>query len=259
MEVRQNALKVFDYVFNTKRTLNISALFSDGTKYYRNPPEVQSGKSVTLRFRTAVGNVDSVYVVREYVRARMRLESSDELFDYYSYTIECVRDTIDYYFEIHCGNIVCYYNKLGVQKENDSNYNFQIIPDYFTPKWARGAVFYQIFVDRFCNGDTSNDVLDDEYCYINEGVRRITDWSKYPDNMDVRAFYGGDLQGVIDKLDYLENLGVDVIYLNPIFVSPSNHKYDIQDYDNIDPHFGRIVSDEGELLYPDQRENRFHI
>ena len=256
MEVRQNALKVFDYVFNTKRTLNISALFSDGTKYYRNPPEVQSGKSVTLRFRTAVGNVDSVYVVHEYVRARMRLESSDELFDYYSYTIECVRDTIDYYFEIHCGNIVCYYNKLGVQKENNSNYNFQIIPDYFTPKWARGAVFYQIFVDRFCNGDTSNDVLDDEYCYINEGVRRITDWSKYPDNMDVRAFYGGDLQGVIDKLDYLENLGVDVIYLNPIFVSPSNHKYDIQDYDYVDPHLGRIVYDEGECLQNGSKTNR---
>ena len=52
--------------------------------------------------------------------------------------------------------------------------------------------------------------------------------------MDVRDFYGGDLQGVWDKLDYLQDLGVDVIYFNPIFVSPSNHKYDIQDYDYVE-------------------------
>ena len=75
--------------------------------------------------------------------------------------------------------------------------------------------------------------------------------------MGVREFYGGDLQGVLDKMDYLKDLGVDVIYFNPLFVSPSNHKYDIQDYDYIDPHFGKIVSDEGQLLSNDQRENRF--
>jgi alpha-glucosidase len=75
--------------------------------------------------------------------------------------------------------------------------------------------------------------------------------------MDVRDFYGGDLQGVLDKMDYLQELGVDVIYFNPLFVSASNHKYDIQDYDYIDPHFGKIVHDEGELLTPEQTENRF--
>lgn len=63
-------------------------------------------------------------------------------------------------------------------------------------------------------------------------------------------FYGGDLQGIIDKLDYLKDLGIQVIYMNPIFVSPSNHKYDCQDYDNVDPHFGKIVSEEPGQLYP---------
>src|SRR5699024_1100986 len=98
------------------------------------------------------------------------------------------------------------------------------------------------------NGDPTNDVLDREYIYIGEPVSRVTDWEKYPAQMGVREFFGGDLQGVLDHLDYLEDLGVDVLYLNPIFVSPSNHKYDIQDYDYVDPHFTKIVVDEGEVL-----------
>lgn len=121
-------------------------------------------------------------------------------------------------------------------------------PGFSTPDWAKGAIFYQIYVDRFANGDPSNDVLDREYIYIGEPVTRVRDWNKYPAQMGVREFYGGDLQGVLDHLDYLQDLGVDVLYLNPIFVSPSNHKYDIQDYDYVDPHFTKIVVDEGEVL-----------
>lgn len=67
--------------------------------------------------------------------------------------------------------------------------------------------------------------------------------------------YGGDLQGILNKLDYLQDLGVEVLYLNPIFVSPSNHKYDCQDYDYVDPHYGKIVSDGGECLHEGDREN----
>ena len=66
----------------------------------------------------------------------------------------------------------------------------------------------------------------------------------------------GDLQGVRAKLDYLQELGVEVIYFNPLFVSPSNHKYDIQDYDYIDPHFAVIKKDDGELLKEDEKENK---
>ena len=136
---------------------------------------------------------------------------------------------------------------MGITKEIDEHYSFGIVPGFHTPEWAKGAVMYQIFVDRFCNGDASNDVVSNEYCYIDEKVQKIDDWNCPPRAMDVRDFYGGDLQGVMDKLDYLQDLGVDVIYFNPIFVSPSNHKYDIQDYDYIDPHYGKIVNDGGEL------------
>mgnify|MGYP002284329272 FL=1 len=73
--------------------------------------------------------------------------------------------------------------------------------------------------------------------------------------MDVWRFYGGDLQGIWNKLDYLQNLGVEVLYLNPIFVSPSNHKYDSQDYDYVDPHLGVIVEDGGECLAEGDNDN----
>ena len=95
----------------------------------------------------------------------------------------------------------------------------------------------------------------DEYFYIGEGTHKNSDWMKYPREMDVREFYGGDIAGVMQKLDYLQDLGVEAIYLNPIFVSPSNHKYDIQDYDYIDPHFGRIVKNDGENLQRDENGN----
>ena len=111
------------------------------------------------------------------------------------------------------------------------------------PDWAKGAVMYQIYIDRFCNGDPDNDVTDDEYIYIGFPVMKIDDWSDDPSVMDVERFYGGDLQGVWDKLDYLQYMGVEVLYFNPIFVSPSNHKYDTQDYEHVDPHFGVIVKE----------------
>lgn len=111
------------------------------------------------------------------------------------------------------------------------------------------------FVDRFYNGDTSNDVEDGEYIYIGEPVVKVKDWNKYPAAMGVREFYGGDLQGVLKKLDYLQELGVEVIYFNPLFVSPSNHKYDIQDYDYIDPHYGVIVEDGGEPVGGNVKNN----
>ena len=164
-------------------------------------------------------------------------------------------ETILYYFEIQYGKLTCYYNKLGVSRDLQEAYSFGIVPGFATPDWAKGAVMYQIFVDRFCNGDPSNDVETDEYSYIHEHVVKVEDWYRAPQNMDVRNFYGGDLQGVIDKLDYLQGLGVQVIYMNPIFVSPSNHKYDCQDYDYVDPHLGRIVTEQSELLTPGNQDN----
>lgn len=244
-----HAQKVQAYVFNNQPAIRTDALFSDGTRQYREPAEPMPGDVVTVKFRTAKSNVDHVYVICDGNRIEMEVVESDEAFDYYSATFsEIHKDKVEYFFEIVAGNATCYYNKIGVEIENNPTYNFSIMPGFTTPDWAKGAVFYQIFVDRFCNGDMNNDVLDGEYFYIGDVTKQIKDWDQYPEATDIRNFYGGDLQGVMNKLDYLQDLGVEVIYLNPIFVSPSNHKYDIQDYDYVDPHYGRIVKDEGECL-----------
>ena len=121
-------------------------------------------------------------------------------------------------------------------------------PEFSAPEGAKGAVMYQIFTDRFCNGDPGNDVVTGEYIYNGGPVFHVDDWYSPPACDDTREHYGGDLQGIIDKLDYLDDLGIDAIYLNPIFVSPSNHKYDTQDYSHIDPHFGKIVHDSPAVL-----------
>lgn len=96
-------------------------------------------------------------------------------------------------------------------------------PRVDVPAWVADAVFYQIFPERFANGDTANDP---------PGVQP---WGGRPENHN---FFGGDLAGITAKLDHLRDLGVTALYLNPIFVSPSNHKYNTTDYLRIDPSFG---------------------
>lgn len=244
------------YMAGMRPVLNKRALFSDVSSEFVCPPEPNPYSIVTIKFRAAKNNIDKVYFVCQNEKHLMMKYKTDELFDWYEYDLELDDEKVSYYFEVTAGRITCVYDFRGVAKNVEDYYKFVIVPGNRVPRWAKGAVMYQIYVDRFCNGDPSNDVLTDEYNYIGEHVKRVEDWGKYPAVMDVREFYGGDLQGVLDKMDYLQNLGIDVIYFNPLFVSPSNHKYDIQDYDYIDPHFGRIVNDRGDLLEPGQNENR---
>lgn len=104
--------------------------------------------------------------------------------------------------------------------------NLPPAPGEFPPSWVERTLFYQIFLDRFANGNPEND------------PPHTVSWGQCPNREN---FFGGDLEGLIDRLDYLSSLGVGGIYLNPIFLSPSNHKYDTQDYLLIDPHFGNLA------------------
>jgi glycosidase len=126
----------------------------------------------------------------------------------------------------------------------------------FVPEWAKGIVWYQIFPERLRNGDPSNDPtlasLEGAWPYDHTSPWQVHPWTsdwyelqpyEKRNDRDVwfniqRRRYGGDLQGILHSLDYLTDLGVEALYINPLFDSPSAHKYDGASYHHIDPHFG---------------------
>lgn len=124
-------------------------------------------------------------------------------------------------------------------------------PGFQVPDWARDTVYYYVFPERFRNGDKRNDPRPGggrpQDRYQDRDVERHVRWNEKPfkpgtgDGSDAlfnNDFFGGDLQGLIDKLDYIQRLGANALYLTPVFRAPSNHKYDAADYRQIDPAFG---------------------
>ena len=224
--------------------INRQALFTDETQDFKTPYEPETGDKVTLTFRTLVNDVLKVYaIINGKLRLMKKQRVKSESFDYYTLTFTCGEKPVSYYFKLIDDDDEVFYNRLGAVNNSQEEYNFSFVPNHKVPDWAKGRVFYQIYADRFCNGNPDNDVTDNEYYYTGGHSRKIWDWNKIPDSTDVNNFYGGDLQGVEQKLQYLKNLGVEAVYFNPLFVSPSNHKYDTQDYDYIDPHLAVIEND----------------
>ncbi|MDD2233489.1 MAG: bifunctional glycogen debranching protein GlgX/4-alpha-glucanotransferase [Desulfitobacteriaceae bacterium] len=154
-----------------------------------------------------------------------------------------------YYFVIRTGSRTFYYGnnsaRLGgeghlSQEEHPPGYQITVYHFSKVPGWYKQGVMYQIFVDRFKKGQQNNcdpysrrnSLLhlhwEDTPVYIKDEKGNVTYWD----------FFGGNLAGVIEKLPYLKELGISIIYFNPIFESSSNHKYDTADYLRIDPAFG---------------------
>lgn len=237
--------------------INRNALFADETINFKTPYEPKSGDTVKLVFRTLANDVLQAFAVINGVRHKMTKIKSESHFDYYGFSFKCTKRRVDYYFiALDEDDVVCY-NRLGCVENVQEEFDFSFQPDFKVPDWAKGVVYYQIFPDRFCNGSAENDVADNEYYYTGGHSRHINEWYKFPDVLDVNNFYGGDLQGVRQKLDYLQDLGVEAIYFNPLFVSPSNHKYDTQDYDYIDPHLAVIEDDCDHAMQYWEKHNGF--
>lgn len=228
------------------------ALFHDGSSQFCKYNE--KSDTYTFILRTTIGAVNQAFMAIDGYEMKMSHVDTKGRFDYYAINLALGTKMIKYHFRT-IGQCQLYYNVFGASEHFSEEWEFEFTPGFKTPDWAKGAVMYQIMVDRFNNGDKSNDVMTNEYAYIGRGVSKVENWMEPPAVDGTRQFYGGDLQGVIDKLEYLEKLGVEVIYFNPIFVSPSNHKYDTQDYDYIDPHFGKIVNDNGKLLKDGDNNN----
>lgn len=153
------------------------------------------------------------------------------------------REITQYVFKVITDCATFWLDARGVQKRMPgSEYHFKYNQSHQPPEWVKEQVFYQIFPDRFCNGNPSISVKEGEYL-VKNGTRPVTAkaWGEPVDCENGYGgceFYGGDLAGIRSKLDYLQHLGVTALYLNPIFSAPSNHKYDTTDYLTVDPHLG---------------------
>lgn len=244
--------------------INRKAVFHDElSTVYRKPfGAVPAGTRVTLRLRTAHNGATSVTLQTATLNAqgsakqgrayRMKRTRRGKRFDIWSggFTPKQV-SMYGYRFLVRRGSAKYTYGKLRFVYGGGESCQFtaQVADPYFeltsyapsfqAPSWAKDAIFYQIFPDRFSNGDPSNDrkVMDPVYGGTHPYFHTSESDAPLPGGED---FYGGDLQGVIDKLPYLKGLGVTALYLNPIFLAPSNHKYDTSDYYTIDPHFGTM-------------------
>ena len=197
-------------------------------------------QTIHIRIKTAKADIEKCYIVfgdkydwsNQYSVKSMTKLCSDALFDYWQANIVPPNRRLCYMFLFESGKEKYWYTEYGFHKEQPTDVNFMFeypflheIDIFKTPDWVKDAVFYQIFPERFANGDKTND------------PEPIEKWGNKPTRDN---YFGGDLKGIIDKLHYLEKLGINAIYLTPIFEANTNHKYDTKDYMRIDPQFGDI-------------------
>lgn len=222
--------------------------------FYRHPlGAVPCGQTVRLRLRVEGDAAPDLVFLRmwngvERREALRMLGAQDGGYLYETEVALCGHPCITWYrFEVQQGQETRIYGNAadnlggaGLEGHLDSYQITVYDPAYDTPEWMREGVMYQIMVDRFYNG-----VPDGSLLRTRSDVHAHTDWYERPeceiaDNGDnvARDFFGGNLEGIRQKLPYLRDLGVTVLYLNPIFKARSNHKYDTGDYRQIDPMFG---------------------
>ncbi|WP_124727775.1 glycoside hydrolase family 13 protein [Staphylospora marina] len=159
--------------------------------------------------------------------------ATDDLFDWFEASLDVPSKRLQYQFRLETANgevLLCGERGIGRSMRDAGVFQFAYLHEsglFQIPEWAGDAVVYQIFPDRFARGKSADDPVHAEPWSPDARPR--------PDSV-----YGGDLAGVIDKLPHLRDLGVNTIYFTPLFLSPSNHKYDTEDYFRIDPSFGDL-------------------
>ncbi|MBC8159728.1 MAG: maltodextrin glucosidase [Roseiflexaceae bacterium] len=218
----------------------LRSIHHDGSARY----VAQAGKLATLRLRADL----SVPIAQVFIRTTpdgeqrltpMRRAADQGVCQWWEIALPRAMPRDGYRFYIVGSTGGFWFSAAGLARHFTTDASdFKLLGDATLPWWVRDSVFYQIFPDRFADGDPSNNVRPGEYTYRNQPVyaRR---WDELPTRKHgPNEFFGGDLQGIVQKLDYLEALGVTAIYLTPIFSSPSSHKYDSQSYEQVDPHFG---------------------
>ncbi|WP_338779035.1 alpha-glycosidase [Metabacillus sp. FJAT-52054] len=202
----------------------------------------RNNETLTVRLRAANQDLKTckIYYKDRYdwtssflVKEMERSEETD-LFSFYETSLSLKRNRYRYYFELidQSGDSV-FYDERGFREgdliQNEATaFQYAYIAEadvYEAAEWHKEAIVYQIFPDRFCNGNAA----------INPPGTK--EWGT---EINASSMFGGDLQGIMDKLGYIEELGVNVIYMTPVFPSSSNHKYNTADYFSIDPQFGTL-------------------
>ncbi len=228
-------------------------------KFYRRPfGAVPTGTEV--RFRVSASGIGIPNAVRlvykrdggEEIRVNMAYLFNQADDSIYTVKVNMPEEAglIWYYFEIETSQGTVYYGNnsknlggLGEVSFQKPSRSFQITvynADYKTPDWFKESIAYQIFVDRFCNGNEDGEFLGKREDIIKRkwGETPYYKAEQFGGEYKANDFFGGNLRGVIKKLPYLKDLGISVIYLNPIFSAYSNHKYDTGSYEMIDEMFG---------------------
>jgi glycosidase len=243
---------------------------------YRTPGgAVPVNTTVRIRIRAAKDDLTGAQMriwndrLNQQSFVNMTRVAADDTYEYWEYTLNTGAQPNAYYYRfiLTDGTATAYYqddDQLGgagnPSNSGDDFKSWQLTvydPTFTTPDWVKNAVIYQIFVDRFRDGNAANGTPPGTFFYNEAGgtiFRSVTtNWNQSVCDPRVsggaagcegsysRNFYGGDLKGVLDKLDYLQDLGVTAIYFNPIFESPSNHKYDTTDFLQIDDNFGDLA------------------
>lgn len=217
--------------------MEFSAIFHDTTKKYCYALEKGS---FIIRLKTKKNDIKRVtlhcqdkYIPISFMDTRNQMDmekvASDKYCDYYEACVQMDVVCLRYQFELEDmeGQIYYYANhefykepRTHIDYMYDCPQNLREEEMYVVPEWAKNKIIYQIFPSRFA---TSKEVSKEE-------------WYQAP--IDHRADLKGDLRGIINRLDYLKELGVDIVYMTPVFESPSSHKYNTVDYYKIDPSFG---------------------
>lgn len=196
-----------------------------------------------LRFRVQKGMILSAKLIYNCNKnmwhefrdeADMKITHTDSELEYYSVAVPLTDTRFSYIFALTCTDgKIRYLSEEGLTDTYDHTlgyfsffqYTSQFACDTMAvPEWVKTATCYQIFPERFAVGSSGKDLS-----YVN------TQWGVKP---TPKSYYGGDLIGVREHLDYLVDLGVNVLYMTPVFCSPTNHKYEITDYETVDPAFG---------------------
>ena len=229
----------------------IDGVFHDGSEIYVSNLYPQYDDKVELRLRVPLNA--PIHTVN--IRTSMDGEQSDIYMDvshddathrWYQAKLHIRNKVMAYRFRLIGDEAVWFYTGLGMSmSESPDAYSFRLVTNYQAPTWLSNAVFYQIFPERFFNGDPTLNPEAGVQVSDHRGrsfTTRLLDWdTDVPlpwhegGNVD---FFGGDLPGIEAQIPYLQELGVNAVYLNPIFTSESNHKYNVEDFYEVDRHFG---------------------